>query len=96
MPLDQWYNGSGFRSSTRAFLLDNRPLIAELVSADLAGRLQDEELYAGRLGAMRTFALLSLVIWAKINVEGSIPDSGISFSELAAESASRHEVRRHA
>jgi asparagine synthase (glutamine-hydrolysing) len=96
MPLDQWYNGSWLRSSTRSFLLDNRPLIAELVSADLAGRLQDEELYAGRLGAMRTFALLSLVIWAKINVEGSIPDSGISFTELAAESASRHEVRRHA
>jgi asparagine synthase (glutamine-hydrolysing) len=96
MPLDQWYHNSQLSSTMRSFLMDNHALIAELVSADLAGRLQDEELYAGRLGAMRTFALLSLVIWAKINVEGSIPDSGISLTDLAAESASRHEVRRHA
>ena len=34
-------------------------------------------------GVMRLFALVSFVIWAKLNVEGSIPDPRISFTELA-------------
>jgi asparagine synthase (glutamine-hydrolysing) len=84
MPLDQWYADECLGSSARSFLLGNRELISELVSTDLASRLHDPRLYAGRVGAIRAFALLSLVIWAKINVLGSIPEGAVSFSELAA------------
>jgi asparagine synthase (glutamine-hydrolysing) len=97
MPLNQWYENNQFRTRVRAFLIDHRPVIAELASADLAGRLHDERLYTGQVGVLRTFALLSLVIWAKLNVEETIPDSTISFSELAGWGGERREgLRRYA
>jgi asparagine synthase (glutamine-hydrolysing) len=83
MPLDQWYGDIRVGTSAKSFLTKNRELIGELVSADLAGRLQDDRLYAGQAGAMRKFALLSFVLWAKINLENSVPDAPVSFTELA-------------
>jgi asparagine synthetase B (glutamine-hydrolysing) len=82
MPLDQWYGATRLGASTKSFLLKNRELVGELVSADLAGHLQDDRLYAGQAGAMRRFALLSFVLWAKINLENSVPDAPVSFTEL--------------
>lgn len=83
MPLDQWFGATHLGASAKSFLLANRDLIGEFVSADLAGRLQDDSLYAGQMGAMRVFALLSFVLWAKINIQDAIPDTSISFTELA-------------
>jgi asparagine synthase (glutamine-hydrolysing) len=86
MPLHQWYgqrDAGGVGSSVRRFLHMNRQLVGDLVSGDLAARMADESLYDGQAGVMRLFALVSFVIWAKLNVEGSIPDPSISFTELA-------------
>ncbi len=81
MPLDQWYGEANFGSSARAFVARNRDMIGDLISGELAGKLQDDELYEGRVGAMRTFAL-RFVIWAKINVLNSCADDGMSFVQL--------------
>jgi asparagine synthase (glutamine-hydrolysing) len=83
MPLDQWFRDAEVGKSVRRFLAGNRELIGEYLSADLAGRLRDEELYSGRTGALRTFALLGFVIWAKINIERSVGAQAPSFTELA-------------
>ena len=83
MPLDQWFSNAQIGASTRSFLLKNRDLIGEYLSPNLADHLQDEELYRGATGALRTFALLSFVIWAKVNVESAVGTRAPSFTELA-------------
>jgi asparagine synthase (glutamine-hydrolysing) len=84
MPLDQWFAAPDLRKRVQAFFYAERALIGDLVSADLAGRLREEALYSGPIGALRLFALLGMVIWAKINVENSIPDPSLRFTELLA------------
>lgn len=83
MPLDLWYRGTPLSRSARSFVIDNRELVGEFLSADLAGKLSDDQLYVGQAGVLRLFALVSFVIWAKINIEGALPETGIRFSELA-------------
>ena len=83
MPVDLWFGDALIGKRVRRFLVGNRELIGEYLSADLAGRLRDETLYSGPTGALRTFALLGFVIWAKINIERSIGLQPISFTELA-------------
>jgi asparagine synthase (glutamine-hydrolysing) len=86
MPLDLWVGvASGLGTKVRAFIRAHADLIAQWLSPELAGHLHDEELYAGSEGAMRSFALVSFVLWAKLNVDQSIADERISFSELAAD-----------
>lgn len=87
MPLHLWVGGNSLGAAVRSFISGHRDLIGEWLSPELAGHLRDDALYAGTEGAMRSFALVSFVLWAKINVEQSIPDAGVSFSELAASSA---------
>jgi asparagine synthase (glutamine-hydrolysing) len=82
MPLESWFRRGDRAAEAHRFLLRNRELVGELLSADLAGRLRDESLYQAAHGAMRLFALISFVLWAKVNVQGSIADPRISFSEL--------------
>jgi asparagine synthase (glutamine-hydrolysing) len=84
MPLHLWIGEDGLGARVRSFIRGHRDLIAEWLSPQLAARLHEDALYAGMDGAMRSFALVSFVLWAKINVEQSIPDAGLSFSELAA------------
>jgi asparagine synthase (glutamine-hydrolysing) len=83
MPLDLWLTNGGRGAAVRTFIAGNRDLIGDCLSADLAEHLHDDGLYAGAEGAMRMFALASFVLWAKINVEDSIPDPNVSFTELA-------------
>jgi asparagine synthase (glutamine-hydrolysing) len=84
MPLHLWAGRSTLGERARRFIASHRELIAEWLSPELAGHVRGEALYAGAEGAMRSFALVSFVLWAKINLEHSIPDTGMSFSELAA------------
>jgi asparagine synthase (glutamine-hydrolysing) len=83
MPLDLWVAGGHRGRALRKFIANHRGLVAEWLSADLAQHLTDDALYAGAGGAMRMFALVSFVLWAKINVEDSIPDANLPFSEVA-------------
>jgi asparagine synthase (glutamine-hydrolysing) len=83
MPLDLWLANGARSAPVRKFIADNRGLVAEWLSADLAEHLKDDALYAGAGGAMRMFALVSFVLWAKINIEDSIPDANVSFAEVA-------------
>jgi len=83
MPLDRWFGRGERAGGARRFLVRHRELVGELLSADLAGSLGDDALYRGGHGAMRLFALVSFVLWAKINVQGSIADPSVSFAELA-------------
>lgn len=84
MPLDLWLTAGGIGPVVRQFIVRHHDLIAEWLSADLARYLADDAFYAGAAGAMRMFALASFVLWVKINIEGSIREPGISFTELSA------------
>jgi asparagine synthase (glutamine-hydrolysing) len=87
MPLDQWYGSDAYGNRAKSFIVDNRHLVGDLLSADLAARVQDDALYAGKDGALRMFALISFVLWAKINVERSLPSGACSFGELTGASS---------
>jgi asparagine synthase (glutamine-hydrolysing) len=86
MPLDLWVGGSALGARVRAFIRRHRDLIGAWLSPQLAGHLQTDAIYAGPDGAMRSFALVSFILWARIHLERSIPDRGMSFSELVAAS----------
>jgi asparagine synthase (glutamine-hydrolysing) len=87
MPLERWFCRGERARDVRRFLERHRDLVGELVSTDLAARMRDDTFYRGAPGAMRLFALVSLVLWARINVQGSISDPHISFSDLVRASA---------
>lgn len=83
MPLDLWLANADRAGVLRRFIVEHRGLVATWLSADLANHLTEDSLYAGAGGAMRMFALVSFVLWAKINIEDSIPDTNMSFAEVA-------------
>ncbi len=84
MPLHVWLGEAAMSARVRAFIAAHRDLIAQWLSPALAGRLRDDALYAGADGVMRMFALVSFVLWAKINVENSITDPHMSLTDLIA------------
>jgi asparagine synthase (glutamine-hydrolysing) len=85
MPLHLWIgSNTNLGAKVRGFIARHRNLIGDSLSSELASRLGEDGLYAGPEGALRSFALVSFVLWAKINVEQSVPDPTLSFSELAA------------
>jgi asparagine synthase (glutamine-hydrolysing) len=83
MPVDRWFQDRRIGAAARRFLLDNRDLVGEHLSTDLADHLKDERLYRGPTGALRMFALLSFVLWGKINIEQSVGPHALRFTELA-------------
>jgi len=84
MPLDDWFRDQSVGGTAQRFVVKNKDLIADCCSARLASAVGDESLYHGRAGAMRLFALVSLVLWAKHNVESTAVDSPTSFTDFAA------------
>jgi asparagine synthase (glutamine-hydrolysing) len=86
MPLHLWLENASFRELTLAFLMRNRGVVRDVVSEDLASHIGKPTLHDGRAGALITFALVSLVIWAKQHAGSLAADSDVSFSTLAAAS----------
>jgi asparagine synthase (glutamine-hydrolysing) len=84
MPLHLWVGEGTLGTAARHFIRKHRDLIGQWLYSKLAGDLHQDDLYTGSEGAMRSFALVSFVLWAKINLEQSLPDPGMRFSELAA------------
>ncbi len=84
MPQDVWFKDATLARLTHRYVMANRHLIAELVSPELATRVGEEALFTGVSGAMRMFALVSFILWAKINVERVALDRDSRFTTLAA------------
>jgi asparagine synthase (glutamine-hydrolysing) len=86
MPQHRWFAEEGLGRLTRRYVIANRHLVAELMSAELATRMNEDSFFDGATGAMRLFALVSFILWAKINVEQAPLDRQARFTELAAAS----------
>lgn len=86
MPVHQWLAQPQFQRIALAFLVRHKALIAEVVSEDLARHVGRPSFHQGWSGALMTFALICLVIWARQNLESRPIDDRISFTRLAAES----------
>lgn len=82
MPLHLWFNDYDLRKHVDRFVIKNINLISEFVSTDLAKVIKNDAgvLYSGR--ALPLFAVVSYLMWAKLHIEHSIPDSSISFTEM--------------
>jgi hypothetical protein len=83
MPLHLWLEDPNFRQLAVGFLTRNRALIGDVASHDLAAQVGRSNFHEGMSGALRTFALISLVIWAKQNFDSLGADDPISFTALA-------------
>jgi len=92
-PQDVWFADPGLGRLTRDFVMAHRALIAELVSPQLAAHLDDDAFFSGVSGGMRLFALVSLILWAKINIEGVALDRAGSFTDLARATPRRQHAR---
>lgn len=85
MPLDVWLAAPGLRRTLIRFLTRHKALIGDVVSSDLASHVGSPSFHDGRGGAVMTFALVSLVIWAKQNCDSLSADPAMSFTALAQE-----------
>ena len=79
----QWLQDDKFRREVKGFLWRNRDLISELLSPRVAQLVTQDSIYQAKYKTMMVFALISFVLWAKLHVENSIADTGITFRELA-------------
>jgi asparagine synthase (glutamine-hydrolysing) len=86
LPVHLWLADPQFRRTVHTFLARNSDLIAATASDDLASSVRRPSTYEGRNGALMTFALISLVIWARQQLNLLATDSDISFTQLAQES----------
>jgi asparagine synthase (glutamine-hydrolysing) len=82
MPINLWFGDDAIQRQASHFIKSNIDLIAEFVSEDLARVIKKNPCLSFKENPLPLFAVLSFLIWAKLNIENSIPDSSISFTEL--------------
>jgi len=82
MPINLWFGDDAIRRQASHFIKGNIDLISEFVSEDLVRVIKKNPCLSFKENPLPLFAVLSFLIWAKSNIENSIPDSSISFTEL--------------
>jgi asparagine synthase (glutamine-hydrolysing) len=83
MPINRWfYDNKELNSNIEKFLLKHIDIIEEYLSLDISRKVKSKSWVADRKNALKLFAILSFVIWAKFNITDSIKDRGITFEEL--------------
>ncbi len=82
MPLHLWFEEVSIREDVTNFIARNISLIAEYVSESLAKKINDDPQVLFGSRALPVFAILSFLIWAKINIENSIEDTSVTFIDL--------------
>jgi len=83
MPINRWfYDDKELNSNIGEFLLKNIDIIEEYLSLDIAKKVKSKSWVADIKNALKLFAIISFVIWAKFNILNNITDKSITFEEL--------------
>ena len=83
MPVSSWlYKKSRYRA-VKNFIMKNIKLIQDFLSSEIAENISgDYDKYFSKKYSSRLFALISFLIWVKINITYEIKSTQISFEEL--------------
>jgi len=82
MPVDIWFNSLNKNNGIDNFIKKNNYLIAELLSESLYSEIKNDKNFIFRHNSLPAFAVISFILWAKINIENSIKDYSIPLLEI--------------
>jgi len=82
MPIMDWFKEDEKKSVINKFIQANIGVIHDFVSESLGNKLKDDVsiMYEGQ--ALQAFALISFILWAKLNIENSIHDTSLTFEDI--------------
>jgi len=83
MPLNTWFYTENRLNDVKLFVDKNMNIIDEYLSPKISYKIQNDFdwLFSSK-NTLRLFSIISLIIWAKINVTNEIKDENITFEEL--------------
>ena len=83
MPLNTWFYTENKLSDVKQFVDKNMNIIDEYLSPNISYKMQhDFDWLFSSKNSLRLFSIISLIIWAKINVTNEIKDENITFEDL--------------
>lgn len=83
MPLNIWFYNKNILNDIKIFVGKNLNIINEYLSPEISYKIQNDSdwLFSSK-NSLRLFSIISLIIWAKINVTNEIKDENITFEDL--------------
>lgn len=83
MPIREWLYDEKINNDIEIFIFKNLTLIEEYLSVDISDEIKfNSNWISDKNNALKLFAIISFIIWAKFNVLNDIYDDSITFSEL--------------
>jgi asparagine synthase (glutamine-hydrolysing) len=82
MPVNLWFNSLNKNNSINNFIKKNNYLVAELLSESLYSEIKNDRHFIYKHNSLPAFAIISFILWAKINVENSIKDYSTPLLEI--------------
>jgi len=82
MPINLWFEELNKNGGLFEFINKNNYLIAELISEKLYWSIKEDVTLIFKHQCLPAFAIISFLLWAKINVESSISDKSIPLLEI--------------
>jgi len=82
MPISEWFYEDKITMAIEKFILNHLNVIEEYLSLDLRILVSDDGWIANPRNGLKLFAIISFIIWIKINVLKDIENTDITFEDL--------------
>ncbi|MFK5974986.1 MAG: asparagine synthase (glutamine-hydrolyzing) [Sulfurovum sp.] len=81
MPINSWFYGD-INQKIEIFILNHLDIIEEYLSCDISKLVSSYGWIANKDNALKLFAIISFILWYRINISKDIEDETITFEEL--------------
>jgi len=81
MPISRWFYGD-INSKIEKFVLNYLEVIEDYLSSDISKLISSSGWIANKDNSLKLFAIISFIIWYKINILKDIKDEKMTFEEL--------------
>ena len=82
MPINKWFYNRELNGDIEKFLIRYFFIIEEYLSLDIVKKIKSKGWISDEKNSLELFAIISFIIWAKINILNDINDVNITFEEL--------------
>ena len=82
MPVAEWLYNDEVNGAIKGFIWEHITLVETYLSEDFANMIRVEGWMSNKKNALKLFAILSFLIWVKMNISEDIPDENITFEAL--------------
>ena len=86
LPIEKWFEDNLQKKDIERFILKNINIISEFASRDLSKKIKKDKSWIYENKNLKLFAIISMIIWVKINHQKSIQNINISLKQLIEES----------